>query len=42
MELSEPGLVDIKSLHGFEKQLNTFVEEKYIRDKDDACGLQCP
>lgn len=41
MELSEPGIVDIKSLHGFEKQLNTLVEEEYIRDKDGASGLQC-
>lgn len=42
MELSEPGIVDIKSLHGFKKQLNTFMEEKYIRDKDSASGLPCP
>lgn len=42
MELSEPGIVDIKSLHGFKKQLNTFMEEKYIRDKDSAFGLHCP
>lgn len=31
MELSEPGTVDIKSLHGFKKQLNAFMEEKYIK-----------
>lgn len=42
MELSEPGIVDIKSLHGFKKKLNTLMEEKYIRDKDSASGLQCP
>lgn len=42
MELSDPGIVDIKSLHGFKKQLNTFMEEKYIRDKDSASGLHCP
>lgn len=41
-ELYEPGIVDIKSLHGFKTQLITFMEEKYIRDKDSASGLPCP
>lgn len=42
MELSEAGIVDIKSFHGFKKQLNTFVEEKSIKAKDGTSGLQCP
>lgn len=41
MELSDPGILDVKSLHGFEKQLTTFMEEEYIGDKDSASGLQC-
>lgn len=33
MELSEPEIVDIKSLYGFRKQFNIFIEEKSIRAK---------
>lgn len=33
MELSEPEIVDIKSLYGFRKQLNILIEEKSIRAK---------